>query len=490
MTAPFFLAMKVMAIGFNAMTLNAIAQSSAVQMVDCLVEGTVIAMFAGAVLGLARRQNSGTRFVVWFSALAAIATLPFLGALHLGISAGAAGTSAMTLPSSWALYAAAAWAAIAGWFLVGVGRGLWHLHVLRRGCAPVEAAQLDTRVRENLERARRRVALCTSDQVTVPTVVGLVKPVILVPGWVMQELSAAELNQIVLHELAHLRRWDDWTNLAQKVVRALFFFHPAVWWIEQKMSLEREMACDDAVIAETESPRAYAECLTHLAEKTLIQRGAALAQAALGRIRQTSLRVAQILDTNRPAAGRARKPAAALVAGFAVVCVVGISRAPRLVAFNDSQAGVGNSTAMAQLSNDSPIANVRATKAVFHESSIAATPASLPASVAQPARTNFEHSVLIRSAAAKRRAASAPTNVYSASVRDTEIRSAQVQPTRVRRANWQATPVAFTETLFLVFENGTNGSSDRPVLQIQMWRVMVLHPVVDPDGNKIPAKQT
>ena len=115
----------------------------------------------------------------------------------------------------------------------------------------------------------------------------------------MQELSADELNQIVLHELAHLRRRDDWTNLAQKMVKALFFFHPAVWWIEQKMSLEREMACDDAVMAETASPRAYAECLAHLAEKTLIQRGVALAQAALGRIRQTSLRVAQILDGNR-----------------------------------------------------------------------------------------------------------------------------------------------------------------------------------------------
>jgi beta-lactamase regulating signal transducer with metallopeptidase domain len=71
-----------------------------------------------------------------------------------------------------------------------------------------------------------------------------------------------------LHELAHLRRYDDWTNLAQKLVKALFFFHPAVWWIEKQVSLEREMACDDAVLAETASPRAYAECLAHLAEKT------------------------------------------------------------------------------------------------------------------------------------------------------------------------------------------------------------------------------
>ena len=89
----------------------------------------------------------------------------------------------------------------------------------------------------------------------------------------MQELSAVELNAILLHELAHLRRWDDWTNLIQKIVGAVLFFHPAVWWIEKKLALEREMACDDLVLAKTASPRAYAECLVSLAEKSLLRRG-------------------------------------------------------------------------------------------------------------------------------------------------------------------------------------------------------------------------
>ena len=187
----------------------------------------------------------------------------------------------------------------------------------------------------------------------VPTAIGLVKPAVVIPEWVLRELSAEELNQIVLHEVAHLRRWDDWTNLAQKVVKALFFFHPAVWWIERQVSLEREMACDDAVVEATASPRAYAECLAHLAEKTLIRRSVALAQAALGRIRQTSLRVAQILDVNRSAhrplgSGRAWKAAVGLVGAFALVCVVGISRAPRLIAFSGGAADVaaGTSTAV------------------------------------------------------------------------------------------------------------------------------------------------
>ena len=110
----------------------------------------------------------------------------------------------------------------------------------------------------------------------------------MIPDWALIELSSSELNQVVLHELAHLRRWDDWTNLAQQIIRALLFFHPAVWWIGKKAELEREMACDDAVLAETESPRAYAECLAHLAERSFVQRSLALAQAAIGRFHQTA----------------------------------------------------------------------------------------------------------------------------------------------------------------------------------------------------------
>ena len=114
-----------------------------------------------------------------------------------------------------------------------------------------------------------------------------------------QELSVEELKVVLLHEAAHLQRWDDWTNLTQKVFRAVFFFHPVVWWLEGKLALEREMACDDLVVATTSSPRAYAECLVALAEKSFGRRNLALAQAAVSRVRHTSLRIRQILDRKR-----------------------------------------------------------------------------------------------------------------------------------------------------------------------------------------------
>ena len=124
-------------------------------------------------------------------------------------------------------------------------------------------------------------------------------------------------------------RKDDWTNLIQKILGALLFFHPAVWWIEKKLALEREMACDDLVLAQTTSPRAYAECLVSLAEKSFLRRGLALAQAAVDRVRNVSLRVTRILDVNRPQATRVWGPAPILVGGVSLACLMALSIRPR-----------------------------------------------------------------------------------------------------------------------------------------------------------------
>ena len=488
----------------SPIALHAIAQISAIQVVaiqivHCLVEGTLIALFAGAVLRASRLQNSSTKFAVWFSALMGIAALPAL----IGISAAsrahstsppqAASHAAITLPSFWALCIFVAWAAIAAWFLLRIARGLWHLRVLRRSCVPVDPAMLNARVKETVARTKslRPVALCTSEMVHVPTAIGLAKPAVILPNWILQELSPQELNQILLHELAHLRRFDDWTNLAQKLVKALFFFHPAVWWIERQVSLEREMACDDAVVAETTSPRAYAECLTHLAEKTLIQRSLVLAQAALGRIRHTSLRVAQILDGNRRTSpGRSWKPAVSFIAVFAIGCVAWMSRAPRLIAFQDRDAASIVSPPTARISpsrNAAPViptSEPSVSKAIS-EPSVPVVQASLKL---HSTRRNFQsskHAVALRA----QTSLPIPLRADQASPIQTGPAQASLAQTYFHLANAEVTPVAFTETLFVVIEGPETGSSDQPVFQIQWWQVTVLHPAVDPD-NKIPPKKT
>jgi type IV secretory pathway VirJ component len=195
----------------------------------------------------------------------------------------------------------------------------------------------------------RPVEVCASGEVRVPTAIGFFHPVILIPEWAVSELSADELRTIVLHEFAHLRRWDDWTNLLQKTVRSVFFFHPAVLWIERRLSLEREMACDDAVLAETENPHLYARCLVSLAERSFLRRSIAVAQAAISRAKDTSLRLAQILDHDRPKATRVFSPAVAAVAAFAGLCFVAIPNAPRLIAFRSPTAPAVQSQAPSTL---------------------------------------------------------------------------------------------------------------------------------------------
>jgi Zn-dependent protease with chaperone function len=321
----------------SALTLNFIAQMSVERLLNGLAEGTVIALFTWLLLRLIGRRNSGTRFAVWFSALLAISGVPFVEMFSAPALVAHPVSAAIMVPRSWSLYLFGMWAAIALAGLARVAAGLWHLCAIRRDSVAVDLSDVDPLVRQTVEEFQpvRRVELLASHRLRVPTAIGFLKPAVVVPAWSLQELSPEELKTVVLHELAHLRRWDDWSNLAQKVMRALFFFHPVVWWVESRLSLEREMACDDLVLARTANPQAYAECLVRLAEKNFLQRGIALAQAAVGRMRQTSLRVLQILDVRRPKAVSVWQPGPWVVAGFSVVCLAGAAHAPRLVAFND-----------------------------------------------------------------------------------------------------------------------------------------------------------
>jgi bla regulator protein blaR1 len=462
-----------------ALGLHAIAQFSTLRILDSLVEGSVIAGLGALILRMTPRQNAAARFAVWFSTLLAIAGLPLMVAWtpHRIVSETLT-RPAVTMPQSWALYLFGIWALITGYFLLGVARAAWHLHVLCKSCTPIDPAGLEAVLQETLRRYRmkRPVQLCTSEQVKVPTAIGLMKPAVVIPRWVMQELSVPELNQILLHELAHLRRRDDWTNLIQQVVRALFFFHPAVWWIEKKIALERELACDDAVLAETDSPRAYAECLAHLAQRSFVHRSLALAQAALGRIRQTSLRVAEILDVNRPKRNsRVWKPAVSLVASFAIVCAVLGARAPRLVGFKNDTLQIASSHAVdagiLQASHDKPSMQtmLRATNAQLTTSSprIGIIPAKLSTGESRTSPKLRARTAAIRSKSSRLEAAK-----------------------MVHMTNVDSAFVPFTETLFVVIEDGGNAVSEQPVYRIQMWHVLTFQQVLKPASNKAPQKET
>jgi len=480
-----------------ALDFNTIARISASRMVDCLAQGSLVAIVAALGLLLVRRQRAGIRFTLWFSALMAIVALPlFPGGWwgHGAVMTPANGPqpAEIMVPASWALFLFTAWAGIASFFLARVGIGLVQLVRLRRSCVRVDTNSLDPEPRMTLERFSRDrgATLCVSDQVEVPTAAGFFRPAVIVPLWLLQDLSAAELNQILLHELAHLQRRDDWTNLAQQIVKALFFFHPAVWWIEKKVSLEREMACDDAVLAQTACPRAYAECLAHLAEKSFVRRSLALAHAALGRVRHTSQRIAQILDWDRPASSRGWKSALPVAAGVVVACFVGVSKTPRLVAFENAPPRLA-----AAASSIPPIADrLPSAQAAFKPATAKSNPTSSTPRVVQ---------------ATARRLNSRPDPRLTASPA-TELAAHADNHPAVHAVVFRPASVTLTETVFVVLQTDVlqtnvpqNGILQTGILQdeekgvvvpvtyrIRVWHFTVLQPAKDLTGNRIPRKET
>lgn len=356
----------------NWLALQTVAQFSVEHILNVLPEGLLIAFFAWGLLRVLRGQNSGTRFAVWFLALLAIAALPLLGMLGNGHtisgSEGAWGSMhpAIKLPARGALFIFLIWAAGVGLAMASLASGLWRLTRLRRSCAPLDVAGFDPVLGPTVQAiADSGVSVATSESVRVPAAIGFWKRTIVLPAWTLREMPAEDLNVILLHEFAHLRRGDDWTNLIQKLVRALFFFHPAVWWIENRLSVEREMACDDAVLAETSNPHGYATCLVSLLEKSLTHRPAnghlSMVQAAVHRAREASLRLARILDAKRPAATRVWKPALGIVAVFFVGCLAVLPHAPEFVAvdqtMSDRSVNIGGVSTAAEQGYKAVVAN-------------------------------------------------------------------------------------------------------------------------------------
>ncbi len=138
---------------------------------------------------------------------------------------------------------------------------------LRRTLQPITDSNLLKVISEQSSRLGLKrvpiVALC--QRVSVPVVVGIVKPMILLPPALLCGLDPNHIAAILTHEMAHIRRYDLIVNLVQRIVEALLFFHPVTWWISRSMSVERESCCDDVAAACT-GRLSYASALLQMAE--------------------------------------------------------------------------------------------------------------------------------------------------------------------------------------------------------------------------------
>jgi uncharacterized protein (TIGR03435 family) len=107
------------------------------------------------------------------------------------------------------------------------------------------------------DMAGLRAVIVASD--AEPGVFGIFRPVLMLPSGVTHKLTSMQMNAIVAHELCHLRRQDNLTAALHMIISAIFWFHPAVWWIGRQLIVEREAACDKAVLAQSHSAIEYAE---------------------------------------------------------------------------------------------------------------------------------------------------------------------------------------------------------------------------------------
>jgi beta-lactamase regulating signal transducer with metallopeptidase domain len=367
-------------------------------LINSLWQGAALALLVGCVLRAFRRTNATTRYALWCVTLAAIFCLPLFASLRAGwvsntrganpVSytqtlstsahapgagmpadalrghthpdptvardvSGAGGNGNETPPQQggaswspltislgrWALLCAGLYLIAAAWMVSRVVSSYRRLRRLKNEAVPLSGAH-QTRLEELLRDCgiRRAVSLAVSGKIMMPLAAGLGDAVILIPQKLVDELTEEEFNQILLHELAHIRRYDDWTNLWQKLAEALFFFHPAVRWIGGRLNLEREVACDDWVIWTLGARKQYATCLTRLVELVATPRPASLAPGAATVRKHVFKRVELLLDRKRNSLPRLSRAScfvllgmlsAALLQCLHVPTVFTVSAAPR-----------------------------------------------------------------------------------------------------------------------------------------------------------------
>jgi len=305
---------------------SAVAKALGLALAHFVWEGAAIAAILAVALAIFRGSSARLRYAL---ACAALAAMPIAFGVTFAVSLPPSPTriiipiplpepsqlqfeSALQAPpESWKLSSLAAWAAplwlagVAGFLLYRFASWMAAQRLRRRGtcAAPKEWSRYVASLAAQLNISRP-VALLESYLAEVPMVIGYLRPVILAPIGMLAGLPLNQVEAILLHELAHIRRADYLINLMQTMIESLLFYHPAVWWISNVVRAERENCCDDFVLARNADPRAYATALLSMEQN---RRGVdyaaeprAMALAANGG--HLLKRVRRILGTSRKSA--------------------------------------------------------------------------------------------------------------------------------------------------------------------------------------------
>ena len=254
-------------------------------------QGIAVAASLSLMLRATTRVRASVRYVVCGAALVIVLAIPAVSSLSSTPVVREYAAQSSTHPlipvpaTPWTSVAAMLglgllWAGAQGF---SVCRALIRLHRARQAARPFPIdieRQLHHWLRVRGEQRRARLAL--SDDVGRAAVLGCGAPIIAISPALIERLSIDELDYVIIHEWAHVQRRDDIANLLQVAVRLVAGWHPAVWWIERRLHIEREVACDDTAVAIAGSRKSYANTLVKLSDSSTVRAVSLMATGVLG----------------------------------------------------------------------------------------------------------------------------------------------------------------------------------------------------------------
>lgn len=244
--------------------------------VNHLWQSTLLAAAIAAVISLLRGERADIRYWLWWAAsvkfLVPFSLLTALGGTLAGTAVPSfelaglpvtLGAVAEPMPSSAARTPLAVALTVVWAIGCGAVAGVW----IARARAVSALLRSSTQYAAALPRAAGGPAARTSRALTEPALVGIVRPVLLLPQGIVDHLPPAQLAAVLEHERAHWRRRDNLTAAVHMLVEAIFWFHPLVWWLGGRLVEERERACDEAVVRAGHDGRSYAEGILNVCER-------------------------------------------------------------------------------------------------------------------------------------------------------------------------------------------------------------------------------
>jgi TonB family protein len=266
--------------------MTALEQALRMALLHFVVQGAAVAFLLWVALFALRKRSANARYLVSCAALALLAALPIVTASAVYTQTAMAQDSGkwvevaqqagtwkwvgsapslvnwLDLIQSWSL---PAWLLGVALFSIRLAWGSRQVAVMRRRgeSADNHVVAMATEIGRKM-RVTRPVRLLISALAEGPSVVGWIRPVILLPAATLAGLTPEQLEAVLAHEFAHIRRYDYLVNVLQMVVETVLFYHPAVWWISGRIRHERELCCDDLAVSCCGDALCYARALTRL----------------------------------------------------------------------------------------------------------------------------------------------------------------------------------------------------------------------------------